>query len=138
MSSFDLVNVLLRFVHVAGAAVAVGAVAATTARGLPPAAFVGLRRLFHIGAGLALASGFYNYLVVAIPALQDTGFSGGYHPLMGMKILLAAAFVVAGTIGFRRAESNPIPARAVLLMTLFLGLAILMLGAYLRRLWATG
>lgn len=54
------------------------------------------KKFVMIGIVLLLASGFYNYLVVAVPQHKGDGL---YHGLMGTKILLAfAVFFLASVL----------------------------------------
>ncbi|MBW3542587.1 MAG: hypothetical protein KY476_20175, partial [Planctomycetes bacterium] len=55
-----------------------------------------------VGIVLFLASGFYNYLVVAVPRVEEIKLSKGlYHGLMGLKIILATGvfFLASALVG---------------------------------------
>jgi hypothetical protein len=100
MESIDLVNFLSRWLHVSTAIVLVGGtvfirfVLTPNAEQLPPAEHDRLRDLVtanwrkfvRAGIVLFLVTGFYNYLVVALPQHQH---DKRYHMLMGIKILAA-------------------------------------------------
>ncbi len=54
------------------------------------------KKFIHAGIVLFLVSGFYNYLIVAAPLHKGDKL---YHPLIGMKILLALGmFVIASAL----------------------------------------
>lgn len=103
MDSLEVVNVLSRWVHIGTAIVVLGGtvflryVLAPAAEALPESEHNALRErvmkrwriIVHAGVVLFLLSGFYNYLVVAVPNHHGDGL---YHALMGCKIILA--FVV--------------------------------------------
>lgn len=100
MNSIDIVNVVSRWLHVSTAIVLVGGtvfirfVLTPNAEQLPLAEHDRLRELVTAnwrkfirgGILLFLLTGFYNYLVVAVP--QHHG-DKTYHMLMGVKILAA-------------------------------------------------
>ena len=100
MNSIDIVNVVSRWLHVSTAIVLVGGtvfirfVLTPNAEQLPQAEHDRLRELVTAnwrkfvrgGILLFLLTGFYNYLVVAVP--QHHG-DKTYHMLMGVKILAA-------------------------------------------------
>jgi hypothetical protein len=56
------------------------------------------KKFVMAGIGLLLLSGGYNYLAVAIPSHKG---EGGYHALLGTKILLALAvfFIASALVG---------------------------------------
>jgi uncharacterized membrane protein len=103
MDDLTPLNVLFRWIHVGTAIVVLGGsvfmrfVLMPAAAALPDAEHDALRqrvmgrwkKFVMIGIFLFLVSGFYNYLVVSIPAHKVYKL---YHPLIGTKILLA--FVV--------------------------------------------
>lgn len=142
MDGYYLLNTVARFLHVASAAIGLGTVVALlVADGSPVAAAyeamrAGLKRWVHIALGVGVVAGLYTYLVVAIPAVREAGpHLSGYHPLMGVKIILALAF-------FALLAMQLVPVRALdrdrrrwLTIELLLGLAVFALGAFLRRLW---
>ncbi|MBP7148910.1 MAG: hypothetical protein KBD01_15365 [Acidobacteria bacterium] len=154
-------NVLMRWLHVASAAAALGSLFAARFILLPAWEKLGrggdffasierpFRRLLHITIGLSLVTGLWNYLGVAVPRLMNmreraqAGMAtvgmverlGPYHALMGTKILLAVVFFVISALLF-----TPIPAfqrnrRMWLTVDVIVGLLVLLLGAYIRRLW---
>lgn len=56
------------------------------------------KKFVHVGIVLFLASGFYNYVVVQAPNHKGDKL---YHPLMGIKILLALGmfFIASALVG---------------------------------------
>lgn len=160
MDGMFWVNVIMRWLHVASAAVAVGATAVqrfallpvlerAARRDLEEAVRAGLRKLVHSALGLLLLTGLYNYIVVAIPRLREVKEQAAlgtvpaiaaerlqtYHPVMGLKILLAlAVFALAGMLLGRVPAVQP-KRRRLLTVTFVLGLVVIALGSYLRRLW---
>lgn len=56
------------------------------------------KQFIHVGIVLFLVSGFYNYLVVAAPLHKGDKL---YHPLIGIKILLALGmfFLASALVG---------------------------------------
>src|ERR1700760_2727566 len=110
------IAIVSRWIHILTAVVLVGGsiflrfVLTPAAAQLPDDAHAKLKELVlgtwkkfvHGGIALFLLSGFYNYLVVQGPAHKGDKL---YHPLMGIKILLALAiFVVAsGLVGRSKA-----------------------------------
>ncbi len=136
MDSFFIV-VAARFAHVASAAVALGACFALLSiakLSTYDTLRVALKRTMHAALGLAVLTGLYNYVFVSIPRLREHPMAA-YHPVMGVKILVALAF-------FALLAMQLVPARGLdrdrsrwLTVEAFLGLVVLALGAYLRRLW---
>jgi uncharacterized membrane protein len=98
------------------------------------------KKLIHSAMGILLLTGFYNYLAVAAPkvkALKEQGIEtlAAYHPVMGVKIILS---LVLFTIAIMLLM--PVPAmhekrKTWLTVNAVLGLTILLLAAFLRRLW---
>jgi uncharacterized membrane protein len=100
MELIDVVNVVSRWLHVSTAIVLVGGTAfilfvlTPNAEKLPQAEHDRLRDLVtanwrhfvRAGIVLFLLTGFYNYLVVAVPKHHGDKL---YHALMGIKILAA-------------------------------------------------
>jgi putative copper export protein len=146
------VNVLMRWLHVGAAVVGVGGTvmmrlvllpildrlpngAEVLAAVRPP-----FKRLIHSAIGLLFLTGIYNYALVAIPKVRE--FKGAepnplapYHGVMGLKILLSLVL-----FGIAFALLKPVPAlhenrKTWLSVNVVLGLLILLLAAYLRRLW---
>jgi hypothetical protein len=146
-------NVLTRWLHVASAVVGVGAFVflglvlypalkaqdaavrqAVTGQVLPR-----VRRLVHWALGLLLLTGFYNYLVVSIPKVRAEGIGSLYHPVIGIKILLALALFGTATAALSFAPvSDNMQARRERWVTvnIIMAVVILLLSAFLRRLWA--
>jgi uncharacterized membrane protein len=137
---------LIRWLHVATAIVLLGGsvfmrfVLLPAAEKLPPEAHDALRghlmatwRFFvHIGVALLLASGFYNYLAVMLPAHRGDSL---YHALMGTKILLALAvfFIAEALVGraavFASFRQNR---RTWLAVAVLLGLVIVAISGFLK------
>jgi uncharacterized membrane protein len=103
-------DVLSRWIHVGAAIVLVGGSVFTkfvlmpAAKGLQESEHTALRerimgrwrKFVMAGILLLLLSGFYNYLVVSLPAHRGDGF---YNGMMGVKILLAfVAFFLASVL----------------------------------------
>lgn len=140
--------VLLRWLHIGAAVIAVGGTAMLRCILIP--ALQGrpeqdeilsrvrttFKRWIHISIAVLLGTGFYNYLAVAGPRVAEAGDRmKPYHPVMGMKILLSLAL-----FGIALMLLAPVPsfhARRKTWLAVNLGLAavITLLGAYLRRLW---
>lgn len=144
-------NLLMRWLHVASAVVAIGgAVLAQFAvlpalRGLPNGAEIleriraPFKRLIHASLGLLFLTGLYNYMI-AIPkvraAREQIEIFGSYHPVMGVKILLWVAMLALAVFMLRpvaNLEENRRPLLSVYTLT---GVIVLLIAAYLRRLWA--
>jgi putative copper export protein len=145
-------NVLMRWLHVGAAVVGVGGtlmmrlVVLPALERLPNGGEVlqairpAFKRLIHSAIGLLLLTGFYNYIAVAIPKVRAFREAvpnpmAGYHAVMGGKILLSLVL-----FGIALALLAPVPSfhenrKSWLSVNVVLGLAILALGAYLRRLW---
>jgi putative copper export protein len=145
-------NVLMRWLHVASAVAGVGGTimmrlvilpalgrlsnGAEVLEAIRPA----YKRITHGAIGLLLLTGFYNYLMVAAPAVNafrevDPNPMKAYHPVMGTKIILSFAL-----FGIAYALLKPFPKvhenrKTWLSVNVVLGLAILLLAAFLRRLW---
>lgn len=113
MESMELVTVLSRWVHVGTAIVVLGGsvfmrfVLMPAAADLPDVEHAAFRerlrvrwsKFVGIGIGLFLLSGFYNYIVVSIPAHKDQGL---YHGLVGTKIILSfVVFFLASALASR-------------------------------------
>jgi uncharacterized membrane protein len=109
----DLIPLISRWVHVGTSIVLVGGtvfmrlvLAPAASATLSDAEHAALReriigtwkRFVHIGILLFLLTGFYNYLVVAVPKHENDSL---YHALMGTKILLALVvfFVASALVG---------------------------------------
>lgn len=108
----NLIAVLSRWTHVGTAIVLVGGTvflrfvlgpaAAQLSEGehakLKELVMAKWKKFVHIGIALFLLSGFYNYLVVAIPGHKGDML---YHPLIGTKILLSLGvfFIASALVG---------------------------------------
>ncbi|MBI3911539.1 MAG: hypothetical protein HY320_11485 [Armatimonadetes bacterium] len=149
--SLDLILAIVsRWLHVAAAVVAVGGTAFVYFVLVPaetsevPAAFLDrvrqrFRRVIHIAIGLLLLTGLYNYLVVAIPAVQNwepAARRALYHALIGSKITLALALFLIAILLLKPLPAMQSHRKMWLGVNLVLGALILLLGALLRRLWA--
>lgn len=116
MDDLFFLNVISRWIHVGTAIVLVGGTVfmrfllMPAAAELPEGEHEALRarilgrwkRFVHAGILLFLLSGFYNYIVVTLPAHRGDRL---YHPLIGVKILLAFAifFLASALVGRSRA-----------------------------------
>jgi uncharacterized membrane protein len=145
-------NVLVRWVHVTSAVVAVGGLvvarlifwpamqaAGEGASGSREAADRRLGLLIHTAIGLLLLSGAYNLYLVLPRANAATmgGLARLYHSVLGVKILLA--LVVFGFVG-ALVSPSPRPERRAararwVSIAIALALAVLLCSATLRRLW---
>jgi hypothetical protein len=145
-------NAFMRWLHVASAVVGVGTTVAMrfavlpALQQLPNAGEVldairrPVKRLIHGAIGVLLLTGLYNYLFVAIPAVRRAREAGiaalePYHALMGVKILLSLALFTIAILLLAPVPSFHENRRTWLSVNVVLGLVILALAAYLRRLW---
>lgn len=141
-----LLEVVSRVTHVGTAVVLVGGSVFMRFVLLPAAAQLGdephralrqhvlarWRRVVMVGILLLLASGLYNYLVVAAP--RHTG-DGPYHGLMGAKILLALAmfFLASALTGRSEAlQSFRANSKRWLLVLIALAAIVVALGGFLK------
>lgn len=138
----DVINVLSRWVHVGTAIVLIGGMAfqrfvlLPSAAELPDAEHDKLRtavmgrwkKFVHIGIGLFLLTGFYNYLGVPTPAAEPIRWKL-YHPLVGTKILLALALFAmsSGMVGRSNAFAG-LRANPKRTLTIMLTLAAIIIG----------
>ena len=84
------------------------------------------KRFIHIGILLFLVSGFYNYLVVALPSHKGDKL---YHPLIGTKILLGLGmFFIASALVGRSAKFEGMRRNAKFWQTVILVLAAVIVG----------
>lgn len=84
------------------------------------------KKFIHMGILLFLVSGFYNYLVVALPSHKGDKL---YHPLIGTKILLAMGmFFIASALVGRSAKFEPMRTNAKFWQTVILLLAAIIVG----------
>src|SRR6476660_2426518 len=101
----DVINVLMRWIHVASAVAGVGGTLTMRFVILPVLAQIdngcvaldrirpAFKSLIHSALGLLILTVLYNYVIVAIPAvrkLRELGVEkmARYHMVMGTKILL--------------------------------------------------
>lgn len=144
----------MRWLHVASAVTVVGGLLAMRFAVVPglagraDAAEVyaaiqrGFKKLLHSALGLAVLTGFYNYGVVAVGAIRkikethaDLGALSSYHGVMGVKMLLSFALFGLAAGLLKPADTLPEAKKGPLTVNLVVGLIILALAAYLRRLW---
>ncbi len=137
---------IMRWLHVLGAVVLLGAgiftrlVLMPSAATLPDAQHEQLRtairsrwsKLVHVLVLVLLVTGFYNYLVANKGAHSG---QGQYHMLMGIKILLA--FVVFALVSFLAGKTSlaqklQVNAKLWLTLTIVLGIVIVFIGGYLK------
>lgn len=97
------------------------------------------KRLIHMALGVLLLTGFYNYWVAIqkIHALQAAGapVPAGYHPVMGVKVLLSLVLFGISTMLLAPNSSLAQNRKSWLSVNVVLGLVIILLAAYLRRSW---
>jgi uncharacterized membrane protein len=154
MDALFFVNVLMRWLHVAAAVVGVGGTVMMRFVLLPilyrlpngPEVLQAVRptfkRLIHSAIGLLLLTGLYNYGMVSIPkirGLKETDPSAlvvsAYHPVMGIKILLSLALFAIAFMLLKPVPSIHENRKTWLSVNVVLGMLILLLAAFLRRLW---
>ena len=90
------------------------------------------RRFIGILTLLLLISGFYNYIVVAIPKHRGDGL---YHGLMGLKIILAlGVFFLASALTGRAKAFEPLRQKKKqwLSITILLAFAVVCIAGYLK------
>ena len=138
--------VVSRVVHIATAIVVLGGsvfirfVLMPAAAQLPEAEHLALRGrimdkwkvVVMVGIVLFLASGFYNYLVVALPQHRGDGL---YNSLMGIKILLAFGIFFLGSALTGKAaafESIRKNSKRSLGIIILLGFLIVVIAGYLK------
>lgn len=149
----SLMELLMRWIHILAAVVAVGGstfmrlvlmpAAAETLDDEPhqrlrQAVMRRWRVFVHAGIGLLLLSGFYNYL--AVTRFDHKG-QAGYHALIGVKILLAlAVFALAIGLTSRKSWSETLrrDARRWLGLLVALAMAVVMIGGVLKWLPKVG
>jgi uncharacterized membrane protein len=142
----DILALIFRWLHIGPAIVLVGGttfmlfVLLPAAKVLPDDEHLKLRaevirrwKLFvHVGVGLFLISGFYNYLVVQRPLHKGDGL---YHAFMGIKILMAMGVFALAEIMVGRsklAEKFRQNAPKYLAINLTLAVAIVLLSGFLK------
>jgi hypothetical protein len=148
----DIINVIMRWLHVASAVAGVGGTLTMRFVILPVLAQMdnggevldrirpAFKKLIHSALGLLILTGLYNYVIVAIPAvrkLKELGVEkmARYHMVMGTKILLALALFTIAILLLKPVPSFHEKRKQWLTVNVVLGLLILLLSAYLRRLW---
>jgi hypothetical protein len=148
-------NFLMRWLHVASAVAAIGSILFVRFALVPALAGMAngkelyaalepkFKKILHSGLGLALLTGFYNYGVVTVAAIKrlkathaDLGLLSSYHAVMGAKMLLSFALFGLAIALLKPADTLPENRKSSLSVTLVLGLLVLAIGAYLRRVWA--
>ncbi len=146
MQHLDFVNIVVRWLHLTAAIVAVGGaifslfVVLPSIKAAPQEAREGLvesvrrrsARLVMFSIAILLLTGFYNYIRNEMPAHQGQPF---YHGLMGVKIILAmAVFFLASALAGRSAAFEGLRRRRGywLMINVLLGLAVVAIGAILR------
>lgn len=84
------------------------------------------KKFVHAGIALFLVSGFYNFIVVQIPAHKGDKL---YHALLGTKILLALGmfFIASALVGRSRAFEG-MRRNSKLWQSVLVGLAIVIVG----------
>ena len=84
------------------------------------------KRFIHIGILLFMVSGFYNYLVVALPSHKGDKL---YHPMIGTKILLGLGmFFIASVLVGRSAKFEVMRRNSKFWQTVILVLAAIIVG----------
>ena len=146
MQNVDFVNVVVRFLHLSAAIIAVGGaifslmVILPSIKAAPQEVREGLvesvrrrtARLVMLAITLLLLTGFYNYIANEVPAHKGQAH---YHALMGFKIILAmAVFFLASSLAGRSAAFEGMRKRRGfwLMLNVLLGLAVVAIGAVLR------
>lgn len=148
MENIDILSVVMRWLHIVAAILAVGGAAfirfvlMPSARTLPEETRQTLRaevlprfgKLFVVSLSILVVTGFANFFMYQMPLHKDGG--GAYHGIIGTKILLA--FVVF-FIGSALTGKAPVFASmrkktsTWLLLNTFLALAIVALAAVARE-----
>ena len=146
-------NIVMRWLHVAAAVAGVGGtlmmrfVILPALSNLPNGGEVLdrirplFKKLVHSAMGILLLTGFYNYLVVAAPKVKNMTEEGialfsAYHPVMGVKIILSLVLFTIAIMLLMPVPSMHEKRKTWLTVNAVLGLAILLLAAFLRRMWA--
>ena len=153
MDATFLLNVLMRWLHVTSAVTAIGSlllmrfavvpalIGRPNAAELYGAVQAGLKKVLHSALGLALLTGCYNFMIASEAYRRvkehqpDLGRLATYHPVMGIKILLSLILFGAAIALLKPAEALPETKKGPLTVNVVLGLIILLLAAYLRRIW---
>lgn len=146
MEDLTALNVLSRWIHVGTAIVVLGGsvflrfILMPAGEQLPDEQHDALRqavlrrwkKFVMIGIVLFLASGLYNYLVVALPQHKGDKL---YHPLMGTKILLAfGVFFLASALTGRAAAFEGLRRnrKKWLLITILLAALVVAISGFLK------
>jgi len=144
----DVIIVLSRWIHVGTAIVLLGGMAFQRFVLLPSvselsdaehdrlraAVLSRWKKFVHLGIGLLLLTGFYNYLGAPTPAAPPISWKL-YHPLVGTKILIALVLFVLGSgmvgrsTAFAGLRANP---KQTLTVMLLLGAVIVGISGYLK------
>ena len=152
MDGMFFFNVLMRWLHVVAAVAGVGGtlmlrfVLLPVLEQLPNGAETlakvrpGFKRLIHSSLGILILTGFYNYLALVIPKVRLLRESGAdqlaaYHPVMGVKIILSLALFAIATMLLMPVPAMHEKRKSWLTVNAVLGLTIMLLAAFLRRLW---
>jgi hypothetical protein len=145
---------VMRWLHVVAAVVAVGSTILMRFAVLPALANLPngeqvldairapYKKIIHSAIGLLLLTGLYNYIIVAIPKVralralpQYEAAIANYHSIMGGKIILSLALFAIATMLLAPVPSMHAQRKKWLTVNTVLGLLILLLAAYLRRIW---
>ena len=148
MFNDSILPVILRWVHILAAILAVGGMIFMRMV-LMPAAHEALteeqhvalrervmarwRRLVALSIGLLLLTGFYNFMTVSIPKAREVP---SYHLLFAVKFILAlVVFFLGSVLAGRSATFAPVRARARTWLTLniVLALAVVLIAGILGR-----
>jgi putative copper export protein len=145
-------NMLVRWIHIVSATVAVGGTVIIRFAVLPALAshpngeevrqgiHRTFKRLIHTAIALLLATGFYNYLAVTGPQasrLKNAGLAGfgTYHPVIGVKIILSLVMFTIALLLLKPVPGMDANRKTWLSVNVVLGLLVLALAVYLRYLW---
>jgi uncharacterized membrane protein len=147
-------NVFMRWLHVTSAVATVGGLLAMRFAVVPALSGRadgaelygviqrGFKKLLHSALGTALLTGFYNYGVVSAGALRkirethpDLGLLSSYNAVMGIKMLLSFALFGMAIALLKPSDALPEARKPALTTNVIVGLLIVALAAYLRRLW---
>lgn len=142
----DILPLIFRWLHIGPAIVLVGGTAFMLFVLLPAAKEISdeehlklraavlkrWKRFVHVGIGLFLISGFYNYIVILAPLHRGDGL---YHALMGVKMLMAmGVFALAEIMVGRSKLADKLRQNSskFLAINLTLAVAILLLSGFLK------
>jgi hypothetical protein len=146
-----ILNWLMRWLHIVSAVAGIGATLMMRFAVLPALARMpngdevlaqirpGFKRLIHAALGTVLLTGLYNYVVVSIPKVRELKEANpalsSYHPVMGAKILVSLALFAIAILLLQPLPSMEQNRKTWLSVNVVLGLLILLLASFLRRLW---